>query len=295
MVTKAFPGPNGPSVCDTFRTSRRLLKHVLCNWIASNDCPRRLVPRSLSRRLRFEFLEDRCLLAAGDLDLSFGVGGKVRTTFGSFPEFSHAVALQADGKIVLAGYASNGSKNQFAVSRYNADGSLDMSFDGDGKVTTDFGGLDEFGFGVEVQADGKIVVAGTVFRGGTKHEIAVARFNPNGSLDNSFDGDGRLTTAIGTVSEWGLNVAVQPDGRILVSGQSYNGSNDNVSLVRYNTNGSLDSSFDGDGKVTTPIGTSRSVGRSVVVQEDGKIVVAGQSYNGSNYDFAIALQREWFP
>jgi len=217
----------------------------------------------------------------GSLDTSFDGDGKVTTAFGSASNYGYSVALQSDGKILLAGYSYNGSNYDFAVVRYNANGSLDASFDGDGIVTTDFGSSD-YGYSIALQPDGKILVAGC---GGG--DFAVARYNPNGSLDTSFDGDGKVTTPIGSSTDYGYSVALQPDGKIVVAGYSYNGSNNDVALVRYNADGSLDTSFDGDGKVTTPIGVSDDYGRSVAIQSDGKIVVAGYSYNGNDNDFAL--------
>src|SRR5207247_1649268 len=101
--------------------------------------------------------------------------------------------VQQDGKIVVAGYSYNGSNDDFAVARYNTDGTLDTSFDGDGKLTTPFGGSDDIGFAVAIQGDGKIVVVGRTFNG-SNWDFAVARYNADGSLDTSFDGDGKLTT-----------------------------------------------------------------------------------------------------
>ena len=92
-----------------------------------------------------EALEARQLLAAGDLDLTFGVSGKVTTAFGASQDYGYSVAVQSDGKIVVAGSSSNGSNDDFAVARYNTNGTLDTSFDGDGKVTTAFGGYFDVG------------------------------------------------------------------------------------------------------------------------------------------------------
>src|SRR5437667_114540 len=119
-----------------------------------------------------------------------------------------------------------------------------------------------------------------------------AAFGQAGSLDTGFSFDGKVTTPIGSDSDVALGVAVQADGKIVAAGYSYNGSNKDFALARYNANGSLDTSFDGDGKLTTPIGTSDDHALGVAVQADGKIVAAGYSYNGTTEDFALALQRE---
>ena len=113
-----------------------------------------------------------------------------------------------------------------------------------------------------------------------------------GTLDTLFGTDGKVTTPIGAGTDVAYAVAIQSDGKIVVAGSSYNGTNDDFALARYNTNGSLDTSLDTsfgtDGKVTTAIGAGSDVAYAVAIQSDGKIVVAGSSYNGTNNDFALA-------
>ena len=165
-------------------------------------------------------------------------------------------------------------------------GDLDISFSGDGKVTTAIGASGDVAYSVVLQSDGKIVVAGFSFNG-ANHDFALARYNTDGSPDTSFDTDGKVTTAIGASNDVAESVVLQSDGKIVVAGYSDNGDNNDFALARYNTNGSLDTSFDTDGKVTTAIGASDDFAESVVLQSDGKIVVAGFSDNGDNNDFAV--------
>jgi uncharacterized delta-60 repeat protein len=225
----------------------------------------------------------------GSLDTSFGVGGKLVTDIGGRFDDAHSVTLQADGKIVVAGEIYNGIDFDFAVVRYNTDGSLDTSFNGTGKLVTDIGS-DSFdgGRSVTVQADGKIVVAGSS-NDGTSNDFAVLRYNNDGSLDNSFNGTGKLVTDLGSgTSDFCRSVTLQADGKIVVAGSSFNGISSDFAVLRYNTDGSLDTSFNGSGKLVTDIGGSTSEGgTSVTVQADGKIVVAGFSYNGISDDFAV--------
>jgi uncharacterized delta-60 repeat protein len=225
--------------------------------------------------------------APGDLDLSFGGGGKVTTAIGTGGDFGYSVIQQADGKLVVAGSSWNGSNADVALVRYNADGPLDTGFDGDGKVTTAIGGSDDVGYSVIQQADGKLVVAGYSYNG-SSYDFALVRYNTDGSLDTGFDGDGKVTTAIwcGTMI-MAYSVIQQSDGKLVVAGTSYNGSSYDFALVRYNADGSLDASFDGDGIVTTAIGAANDYAQSVIQQADGKLVVAGYSDNGSNYDVAL--------
>ncbi len=219
----------------------------------------------------------------GSLDTSFGVGGKVSTDLESSSDYAYGVAIQSDGKIVVTGSRSKSPAYDFAVVRYNSDGSLDTSFGGDGKVITDVAGSTDKGIGgVVLQPDGKIVVAGSA-NNGSDDDVAVVRYNTDGSLDTSFDGDGKVTTAIGSATDVGYSVALQSDGKIVVGGVS----SSDFAVVRYNTDGSLDTSFDGDGKVTTAVGPGSDTGYSVALQPDGKIVVAGSASNGSNSDFAL--------
>ena len=223
----------------------------------------------------------------GSLDTSFGTGGRVTTVFESGDAVAWSVAVQSDGKIVAAGYSHNGSDNDFAVVRYNSDGSLDTSFDTDGKVTTAIGSRTDSANSVAVQSDGKIVVSGYSVVG-SANNFAVVRYNTDGSLDTSFDTDGKVTTAIGSVADLAFSMVVQSDGKIVAAGYSYIASgNFDFAVVRYNSNGSLDTSFDTDGKVTTAVSSRQDVAYSVAVQSDGKIVAAGYSRGGSNNDFAV--------
>ena len=154
--------------------------------------------------------------APGDLDLTFSGDGKQRTDFGSASRRQRAVARQPDGKIVAVGTVAGYGANDFALARYNPDGTLDPSFSGDGRQTTDFGPSDE-AFGVAIQGDGKIVAVGST--GPAGGNFALARYNPNGSLDTSFSGDGKQTTDFGGRRP-ASGVALQGDGKIVAVGQA---------------------------------------------------------------------------
>jgi uncharacterized delta-60 repeat protein/LPXTG-motif cell wall-anchored protein len=216
----------------------------------------------------------------GSLDTTFGTSGKVTTDIGtSSTDTANAVAIQSDGKIVIAGSSGSLALNSgnFAVMRYNADGSLDTTFDTDGKVTTDIGtNTSDTANAVAIQSDGKIVVAGT---SGSSGDFAVVRYTTSGALDTTFDTDGKVTTDIGTNTNDTANaVAIQSDGKIVVAGTS--GSPGDFAVVRYTTSGALDTTFDTDGKVTTDVGTNTNdTAKTVAIQSDGKIVVAGTSSN----------------
>jgi uncharacterized delta-60 repeat protein len=224
----------------------------------------------------------------GSPDTSFNGTGKVTTAFGSDGEYAYALALQPDGKLVAAGESDNGSNYDFALARYNPDGSLDTGFNGTGKVTTAIGSGDDDAYALALQPDGKLVAAG-ISDNGFQSVFALARYNPNGSLDSSFNGTGIVTTAIGSDGDYAYALALQPDGKLVAAGESYNGSDDVFALARYNPDGSPDTSFNGTGIVTTTFGGDHDHANALALQPDGKLVAAGESHNGS--DDVIALAR----
>ena len=156
-------------------------------------------------------------VAPGDLDPSFSADGKQITDFG-LGDGGSAVAIQGDGKIVVAGGSGDavGGSYDLALSRYTPDGTLDPSFSGDGKLTTDFGGGNDAA-AVALQADGKIVVAGSSRIGTAQNDLALARYRADGSLDTAFSDEGTVTTDLGGYDDR-AGVAIQADGRIVVAG-----------------------------------------------------------------------------
>ena len=224
----------------------------------------------------------------GSLDSTFDGDGKLTTDFSTSMDVSYAVTLQPDGKIIVAGYTLASGDYNFALARYNTDGSLDSTFDGDGKVITDFFGSYDLGKAVAVQPDGKIIVAGWAIVSGDAN-FALARYNTNGGLDNTFDGDGKLTTDFFADADYAYGVSLQPDGKIVVVGAVISGPNNvDFGLARYNTDGSLDNTFDSDGKLTTDFFAGANKAYAVALQPDGKIVVAGEADTGGHSDFALA-------
>jgi uncharacterized delta-60 repeat protein len=231
----------------------------------------------------------------GILDTGFDGDGRLVTDFGSNAyDIANRVIVQSDGKVIVAGFSdatTSGNRN-FAVARYNPNGSLDTSFNGTGQLETDFGvGTDTWGYSATVQPDGKVVVAGFSWNGNSAFDFAVARYNTNGSPDTSFNGTGKLMIDVGAGTyDYGYSVSVQADGKIVVAGTSWDGISGSIqklSMARYNGDGSPDISFNGTGKLVTDfpaVGFDRAV--QIALQSDGKTVVACTSVTG-NSNFAL--------
>ncbi|MFO0796157.1 MAG: hypothetical protein U0804_01705 [Gemmataceae bacterium] len=228
------------------------------------------------RSLRLEGLETREVPAAvGALDPSFGTAGIVTTTFGAV-DAAAAVAVQADGKIVVAGSTSGG--NDFAIARYNPDGSLDTTFAGDGTATVDFGFVadDEQATALAVQDDGKIVVVGTATFAGDQ-DFVVARLTADGTLDPSFSVDGRARFDFaggGADSDQAYGVAIQGTGAgrtvVVVGTTEQSGEATNFGVVRFTDAGTVASSGD------FALGGADQV-RGVTIDSAMRIVVVGHT------------------
>jgi uncharacterized delta-60 repeat protein len=177
---------------------------------------------------------------AGELDDTFSGDGKLLTDSTSGQDYAIDVAVQpGDGKIVAAGRAG-GLGGRIALIRYDVDGSPDPSFGGDGKVFTNLSAANDWVGGVEVQADGKIVVAGR--SGGQGGMLAVVRYMPDGGLDSTFSGDGKAVTNLSPADDFAFGVAVQAGGQIVAAGRA-GGSGGRLAVVRFTEDGALDPSF----------------------------------------------------
>ncbi|HEX8146363.1 MAG TPA: Calx-beta domain-containing protein [Pyrinomonadaceae bacterium] len=277
-------------------------------------------PNPLTRRVRLTAAALLALLlsavtpttpaSAADLDPTFGVGGMVVTDLGAY-ETAHAVAAQADGKLVVVGGAEapvQGPGASFVsdifVLRYKADGSLDTTFGSGGKVLIDFGDTADSPSTVVVQADGKIVVVGIAFRfasdgSGGVLDFALARLNADGTLDTTFGTGGKVRANFDNpFPAYPLNAALQPDGRVLVVG-AIRASNDpqvftaDFFAARFNTDGTLDTTFGTQGRASVDIG-EYDAASSAALQADGRIVLAGISgerVNGFGGPTSFALAR----
>lgn len=228
------------------------------------------------------------LLADGTPDPDFGTAGIAQAAF--LPEDDATgwdAALQPDGKIVMVGHASDGTYQQFAMARFNTNGSLDAGFGTGGTVTVDLGSADDIAHSVAVQGDGKIVVAGYSSNGINEHYLAV-RLLSDGTLDPAFGSGGTVETSVSGY-DTPHGVVVQPDGRIVLAGYSHNGMQRVFSSVRLLEDGSLDATYDGDGKVLLPIGTVEDKCFNLALAPNGSLAMVGYSDGSNSADYTLVM------
>lgn len=225
----------------------------------------------------------------GSPDQNFGNGGVTTEDFGRNDEI-HYLALQDDGKIVAAGFRETETGHDFVIARYLSDGKRDEDFGDKGKAITDFTPDDRI-FGVALQDDGKIVVAGSVYHPETSDNCAVARYDGNGKLDESF-GDGGMTVLnSGPLQDVCSSVTVAPNGTIVVAGFSTQKNRDtDFFLARLRPNGAVDSS------TKTDFHGGMDVAHALEILPDGKIVLGGEyGFNRRGKiqsGFALAIYTE---
>jgi uncharacterized delta-60 repeat protein len=228
----------------------------------------------------------------GSLDNTFSTDGKVSFGFGTGGwNEAYALAIQTDGKIIIGGSANMPSSDDFAIARLNTDGTIDATFNTNGKVTTDFSS-DDICYSLAIQPDGKILAAGITassFTGDTAN-FALVRYKIDGSIDSTFGTYGKVKTDFYGKNDNAFSVVLQPDGKIILAGDAQLSSSPYVALARYNINGTLDSTFGTNGKVITT-DFPESNGRQVVLQTDGKIIVAGFISLPSPNFYEIAIFR----
>ena len=232
--------------------------------------------------------------AAGQLDTTFDGDGKATPIFSS-QSIAAGFAILSDGSLLLAGseavtpLASTPNVNRhMLVVKFGADGAVATGFGRTGRVSTPIqfaDNTDDVARGMVLQSDGKFVVVGLSGTRGTQpglSDFAVARYNANGSLDKTFGGTGHVRTAVGTGDDIANAVAVQSDGKIVVVGSATSANGFQFAIVRYNTDGTLDTTFNSTGKVFTSFGTGNSAAQGVEIDATGKIVVAGYRYTTSS-------------
>jgi uncharacterized delta-60 repeat protein len=251
-------------------------------------------------------------LPDGSLDDGFGGGGWAIVDIGGSDDLANAVALQADGKIVVAGEALDIDNNSLDVAlvRLNPDGSVDTSFNGTGFVITDFlGGTDDRAYAVAIQDDGKIVAAGYTTRPRDAPEkppdpdgapelpseyFALSRYNADGTLDEAFGKEGLAITPFEGDLARAEAMVLQATGEIVAAGFARSSPEDSATdfvVVRYRNDGGLDESFGVKGLALVDIDKTDDSARAVSLQEDGKIVVAGTAADKAANEVYFALVR----
>lgn len=217
----------------------------------------------------------------GSLDTTFGNNGKGLADF-SGSDFAGHIAIDGNGRIIMVGSTRNGSNYDFAVARFNADGSLDGDFSNGGKVISDFGGSGESASAVAVLADGGLLVVGETTIGPGGRDFAIARYKADGSPDSAFSGgDGLLTTDFGDSIDSARDVALLPGGSFLVAGAAGN----DFAIAQYTAAGELDLNFGGGAGLTTIDFGGVDTGSKVFILPSGKILLVGTS------DGSLALAR----
>ena len=224
--------------------------------------------------------------APGDLDTTFSTDGKVTTDIGT-TDAGRAVAVQSDGKIVVAGFAQVSGTYEFAVVRYGTDGTLDSSFSSDGIATIDVSSGHDLAYAIAIQTDGMIVIGGATGVGGANTEFGLVRLTSSGTLDTGFSIDGKIEFGVGSGDDVLTGLAIASDGDIVAVGYGSNGSNFDLAVARLTSAGVLDTAFDTDGKVLVPVGAGADYGHAVAIASDGDIVVSGVAHNGSDDDVAV--------
>jgi uncharacterized delta-60 repeat protein len=220
--------------------------------------------------------------ANGTLDTSFGTNGLVTTDLGSQSDDARAVAIQPDGRIVVAGSAGEA----IALARYMPDGKLDAGFGTGGSTVTDLGS-DEVAAGVALTPGGEIVIAGYTLGPNLNRDFLLARYRADGTLDSTFGDHGIVKTDLGSGDDFAESVAVDAKGRIVLVGRATSATILDMALVRYRPDGTLDTSFDGDGIVTADFHGRGEFGQDLAFDAAGRIVAAGYTANGSDTEFAL--------
>jgi uncharacterized delta-60 repeat protein len=227
----------------------------------------------------------------GDLDPTFGADGKRIVPVGAGNAFGRDIIIQPDGKIIMACIASNGTDTDFAIARFTAGGDPDVEFDGDGIVLTDFDGKSDVAQAVVLDQHDRIIVAGYVDTG-DGFAFAVARYSPDGLLDETFGDHGLVTRMVGETG-FCRDLAIQEDNKIVLGGYAidpFSQTNEYI-VMRFLTDGTPDSTFHEDGLVQTNMGIGAGVANALLIQPDKKIVLAGQVFNEATFRWQIGVAR----
>lgn len=229
------------------------------------------------------------LMPNGALDTTFGTNGLVETTVGTVSQTIKGVVLQPDGKIVAAGRSRGASQPfSFTVLRHQASGVLDPSFGDGGVVLTDFAPASAYGESVVLQPDGRILVGG--YREQASSDFILARYNADGSLDANFGVGGRVTIDVRATADANGNLALMPDGRLVIGGSSVDpadGNRSDMAASRVLADGGLDNSFGTAGKFMANFGGGSSLAFALAVDSTGRTLLGGARKSGVPDDLAV--------
>ena len=240
--------------------------------------------------------------ADGTLDSDFGLNGIVTKRINTLYSEATSIEIQEDGKILAGGLSGIGG-HVFALVRLNSDGKSDTTFSNDGVVTTSVGKIEGQTINssiseiksISVQKDEKIIACGYctngVSGGAIAKDFALVRYNSDGSVDSTFGNDGIVMTSISNLDDIGYSVKVQDDGKIIAGGYTNSDDDEDYAIVRYNSDGSLDSTFGTNGITVNNFGTAANIIKSILIQEDGNIIAAGYSANEDSSQVVNIIAR----
>jgi len=227
-------------------------------------------------------------LPDGAPDSSFGVNGLSWPCYGEV----HGIAIMPDGRIVVGGLTDTGS---FIALRLLSNGALDTSFNHTGITTTLVGDSYDYSHALQLQPDGKIVLGGSGTFGATGSDFVLVRYNTDGSLDGSYGNGGITHVDFNENYDEIWAMYQQPDGKMVAAGYAIITANENFALCRVNTDGSIDSAFGNNGRITTQIQSNNDRALSVTEQLDGKVILGGYATDSTGYRGQMTLARYLTP
>lgn len=235
--------------------------------------------------------------ADGSLDTTFGTNGWITTVFTASFSQAKDIAVQEDGKVLLSGVAIDiaTARYRVAVARFTTEGSLDPLFGTSGQLTFHIGDSDDYGAGVSVGADSKILIGGYshVSQNPLKYDLFAVRLNSDGSFDDTFGNNGvTIARVLEDAPNYAEDILLQSDGKIILTGYGSDSDNYNLIMLRINSNGQVDSTFGIDGRVNTDINGRPDFGKAIAIQPDNKIILTGYSYSNAGIGEIVVARYE---
>jgi uncharacterized delta-60 repeat protein len=223
----------------------------------------------------------------GTLDNTFSSDGISSKYFAGSNEYAHAIDILADGRIVVVGEMSFTNTSYMIVMRLNADGTLDNGLIPNGASTLTFSQGKSKAMDIALTSNNTMWLAGSVYNG-TNWDIAIGRMTSAGQYDGTFGNNGTLVVPIGNYDDYGEKILIQPDGKVIIGGNTENATEDDFVLIRLNTNGTFDNTFNQTGILQYSISPLGDACYSMAFQPDGKLIAAGEAKTTTGWDFVIA-------